>query len=309
MNLDLKSVELFVRVASLGAIGKAGAEFGISPTAATQRIQALETALGSKLLNRTTRIVSLSADGTLFLAHAKRIIADIEDAVADLQATTKSIRGEIRVTASASFGRRYIAPFIGEFLNDNPEVTIHLELSDSFFDIVHHGYDLALRIGVLAPSMLMAQKIAPNPRILVASPDYLENCGTPQLPNELSGHNCIILGENHLWGLKRPNGSHFETRVSGNFRTNYGEAVTEAALAGVGIALKSKWDILQYLSEGRLLPVLQKYTVEPEWNLWAVRPPGRNSPVRVKVFTQFIENKFRLLMGETPNMHHHIQGD
>ncbi len=296
MNLDLKSVKLFIRVAALGAIGRAGRDFGYSPTAASQRIQLLEEALGTKLLNRTTRRVSLSADGEKFLAHARKIVDDIEDAVTDLQDSRKTVSGELRVTASASFGRRYVAPFVGEFLRDHPGASVNLELSDGVFDIVQHGFDLALRIGTLAPSTLMARKIADNPRILVASPDYIKARGVPTSAKQLSDHNCLLLGETRTWQLRDSNGKQSAVSVRGNFTTSYGEAVTEAAVSGAGIALKSRWDIADQLSAGALVEVLADHVVEPEWSLWAVRPPGRIVSARVQVFTEFIEKKLQITL-------------
>ncbi|MEP3476794.1 MAG: LysR family transcriptional regulator [Hyphomicrobiales bacterium] len=291
MSLDIKSVEFFVRVAALGAIGKAGMEFGYSPTAASQRIQNLEQALGAKLLNRTTRSVSLTRDGELFLSHAKKIVADVEDAVTDLQGTGKIIKGELRVTASASFGRRYIAPYIGEFLKEHPEVSIQLELSDSMFDIVRHGFDLALRIGVLEPSSLLAKKIAESPRLLVASKEYVKEYGAPQKAEDLISHNCLLLGEIRTWQIKDKIGKVSEIKVSGNFATNYGEAITEAALSGIGIALKSKWDVLEQLKSGELVEILPNHKLEPEWGIWAVRPPGKLMSARVRIFIDYIETK------------------
>ncbi len=296
MSFDLKSLELFVRVAAIGGIAKAGQEFGFSATTASQRILALEAQLGCKLLNRTTRNVSLSADGEIFLAHAKKIITAVEDTFADLQGSDSALRGELRVAASASFGRRYIAPFIGEFLQAHPQVSINLELSDTQFDIVQHGFDLALRIGELAPSTLMARKIAPNPRILVAAPAYLDREGIPLKAEDLLDHNCIALNDNRVWGLRNQEGQAAKVTTQGNVTTSYGEAVTEAAVAGVGIALKSKWDVLQHLASGALVPVLADHTIEPEWSIWAVRPPGRLVSARVRVFTEFIEAKLRLVL-------------
>ena len=297
MSFDLKSLALLVRVAAMGGIAKAGTVFGFSATTVSQRIQALEAQLGCKLLNRTTRSVSLSADGEAFLVHAKRILADVEDAMIDLQGTDAALQGELRVAASASFGRRYIAPYLAEFLSDHPKVSINLELSDTQFDIVQHGFDLALRIGELAPSTLMARKIAENPRILVASPDYLRRVGGPKTPDDLAEHNCIALNENHIWGLRDPHGKSVEVRTKGNFTTSYGEAVTEASVAGVGIALKSRWDVLGHLESGALVSVLPEYTVEPEWSIWAVRPPGRMVSARVRLFTEFIERKLMHVLG------------
>lgn len=292
MALDPSTLELFTRVASLGAFGKAGREFGLSPTAATQRIKGLEAELGVKLFNRTTRAVALTADGELFLGHAKRIIETVEDARSDLSGGEKNIKGELRVAGSASFGRRYIAPYVAEFLRAYPNVQVRLELSDGIVDIVEQGFDLALRIGTLASSSLVARKLADNPRLLVASPAYIERAGQPSQLEDLASHNCIVLGENRNWKLRDAAGDIHELRVSGNFTTNYGEVTTEAALADAGIALKSLWDIRHLLADGSLVPVLEHYTVEPVWGLWAVRPPGDMVPARVRAFIDFMELKF-----------------
>ncbi|MPY24470.1 LysR family transcriptional regulator [Shewanella sp. YLB-07] len=294
MVIDIKSIELFVRIASTRAIAKAGKEFGYSATASSQRIQELEKALGTKLLNRTTRTVSLSTDGELFLIHSKKILESIDEAITDLQAAKSTIKGVIRVAASVSFGRKYITPYIAEFLNSYPEVIINLELNDSIFDIVKNGFDLAFRIGELEPSTLMARKIASNTRMLVASPEYLAKYGTPLCSNDLKKHNCIILESNNVWELENPNGIKVETRVKGNFSTNYGEAITQHAINGGGIALKSKWDLFEHLSSNTLVSILNDHTVKPEWNVWAVRPPGRLVSARVRIFTEFIEKKLKL---------------
>ena len=162
-------------------------------------------------------------------------------------------------------------------------------------DIVEQGFDLALRIGTLTSSTLIARKLADNPRILVASPDYLQRMGTPQQPADLEQHNCLVLAHNHNWKLRDAAGQPHEVRAHGNFSTNYGEMITEAALADLGIALKSVWDIHHLLHDGSLQPVLQDFSVEPVWSLWAVRPPGRMVPARVRMFVDFLEAKFSSL--------------
>ncbi len=203
--------------------------------------------------------------------------------------------GERRVAGSASFGRRYIAPYIAEFLRAYPDVKVRLELADGIVDIVEQGFDLALRIGTLASSSLVARKLADNPRLLVASPTYLSEFGRPQRPENLASHNCIVLDRNRMWKLRGSDGEVHEIRVSGNFTTNYGEAITEAALADAGIALKSRWDIRDLLAEGSLIPVLDDFIIEPLWSVWAVRPPGQMVPARVRVFIDFMEMKFQQL--------------
>ena len=239
MSFEPSTLKLFVRVAALGAIGKAGREFGLSPTAATQRIKALEEDLGVKLFNRTTRVVVLTADGELFLGHAKHIIANIEDARSELSGGNTNIKGELRVASSLSFGRRHIGPYVAEFLRIYPDVSMRLELSDGVIDIVEQGFYLALRIGTLTSSTLVARKLADNPRLLVASPVYLKEGGHPQQPEDLAAHNCIVLGDNRTWKLRSEDAETHEIRVTGNFTTYYGEMTTQAALADMGIALKS----------------------------------------------------------------------
>ena len=293
MAFDLKTLELFVRVAALGALGKAGEDMRISPTAATQRIQALEADLGTKLFNRTTRAVSLTADGEAFLVHAQHILDCAEEARASMSSARSRIYGELRVTASAAFGRSQILPHVGEFLRLYPEVALKLDLNDAVIDIIEQGYDLAIRIGTLASSSLLARKLIANPRLLVASPDYLDKAGHPVTPADLKNHSCIVLGETRNWSLADRSGNVIETRVSGSFTTNFGEAVTEAVLQGLGIGLKSVWDVTEHLRSGRLVHVLQDHSVAPEWQVWAVRAPSRVMPPRVQAFIDFYEEKFR----------------
>ncbi len=301
MTLDIKSVELFLRAASLGAFGRAGEEFQLSPTATTQRIQALETELGTTLFNRTTRSISLTRDGEVFLEHARRILDSVEAAHASIDTAKGRVFGELRVTTSASFGRSQIVPHVSEFLQTYPDVKLKLNLSDSIVDIVEQGYDLAIRVGVLNSSTLLARKLAHNPRSLVASPLYLEKHGTPKRPADLKHHNCIALGETRNWSLRDPQGTLHEVQVAGQFPTNFGEAISDVVVAGLGIGLKSVWDVSDYLTTGQLITVLPEYSIEPEWQVWAVRPPNTVSPTRVQVFTSFLEEKFRQAhLGSTP---------
>ena len=290
---DLKTLELFVRVAALGALGKAGDNMLISPTSTTQRIQALEAELGTKLLNRTTRAVSLTPDGEAFLLHAQQILDCAEEAMVAMSSARGRVFGELRVTASASFGRSQIVPHIAEFLHRYPEVSLKLDFDDAMVDIVERGYDLAIRIGVLASSSLIARKLVPNPRVLVASPEYLAQAGTPTSPAELKEHSCIVLGETRNWCLNDQSGNATETRVAGSFTTNFGGAVTGALLQGLGIGLKSLWDVSDHLRNKRLVRVLPEFSVSPEWFVWVVRPPNRVTPLRVQAFIDFYQEKFR----------------
>ncbi len=206
MNVDLKSVKLFIRVAALGAIGRAGRDFGYSPTAASQRIQLLEEALGTKLLNRTTRTVSLSADGEKFLAHARKIVDDIEDAVTDLQGSRKTVSGELRVTASASFGRRYVAPFVGEFLRDHPGASVNLELSDGVFDIVQSDY-------VPKPAAAVYQRFIEVFDIDPASTVMVEDMAKNLVPAAALGMTTVWVRTDTTWGGEGADDGHIDHAI------------------------------------------------------------------------------------------------
>lgn len=293
ISMDLKSLELFVRIAALGAIGKAGRELGLSRTAATQRIQELEARVGTQLLHRTTRAVSLSADGEVFLAHAKRIISSVEDAFADLQQSPDAIQGELRIASSASFGRRMITPYVADFLAMYPKVSIQLDMSDGVVDIVEQGFDMAIRLGELAPSTLKARALAASPRVVVAAPDYLAREGIPERPDDLKAHNCLVRADVRTWRFRATDEAGLEVRVSGNFSTNLAEGITEAALSGLGIARKCVWEIAEHLETGALVTLLDSYIVVPEWRVFAVRSPSHRPPPRVRAFADFLDARFR----------------
>lgn len=291
MSFDLKNLELFVRIAAIGAIGRAGAEFNLSATNASQRIQALEADLDVKLLNRTTRSVSLTPDGEIFLEHAKRIVEDVQDARTVLSHKAHSVSGRLRVTASATFGMSFIVPFVPEFLELYPDVELDLNLTDAVIDIVDQGYDLAFRIGELAPSSLLAQKIVEDARVLVAAPDYLARYGTPQTPEELIQHACLSFGDQTFWTLIGPDEETHEVRVSGPVTVTHGAAIHEWVLAGMGIANGSLWATGPEIRAGRLVRVLPEYRGWPETKIWAVRPPGRRMHARVKAFLDFMRDR------------------
>ncbi|MEL6422894.1 MAG: LysR substrate-binding domain-containing protein [Pseudomonadota bacterium] len=293
MAWDGISLELFVRAATLGAIGRAGAELGLSPTAATQRIKNLETDLGAQLLHRTTRAVSLTTEGENFLQHAQTILTEMDEARSDLTGSLTEATGELKVTASAVFGERFIVPYIEEFFAAFPGISVRLDLSDQIVNIIEQGFDLAIRVGALAPSTLIARRLSHNPRLLAASPAYLARHGTPERPQDLREHACIMLAGQRSWEFAGPDGTEHEVRVTGRLSSNSGSAIRNALLADLGIATRSLWDVEFALADGSLVPVLPDYTVLPEWKVWAVRPPGRRAPARVRAFTGFLENVIR----------------
>ena len=293
MDLDLKNLALFLRVATLGAIGRAGEEFDLSASNASQRIQALEADLGVKLFHRTTRAVTLTQDGQLFIGHARRILDDVEEAQNVFSGSARTVQGTLRVTVSATFGRSHILPFLPELLRLYPNLKLELDLSDTNIDIVEQGYDIAFRMGELEPSSLLARKVDDNPMLLVASPEYLERVGEPKTPEDLVNHSCLPFGRMHTWQLIGEDGKQHDVAVSGPIVTNLGDAIGDLVLAGMGIGLASMWLVGPDLLSGKVVPVLANYKVWPETKIWAVRPPGRLTPVRVKAFLDFMEERIR----------------
>lgn len=293
MPFDIKNLELFVRVAALKGIGRAGEELGLSATNSSLRLQALEEYLGAKLLNRTTRSVSLTADGDVFLEHAKRVLDEVEEAKSILSSNEASLTGTLRVTAPATFARTHIVPFLPEFSRRCPELVVDLNLSDGIIDIVEQGFDLAFRIGELAPSTLLARKIDDNPECLVASPAYIERHSMPKSPSDLSHHNCLPLGRNTTWRLKDSDDKIHAVHVTGSVHVNLGDAISDLVLAGVGIGHASLWRAGDDLRSGDLVTVLPEYRLVPDTKIWAVRPPGRNMSKRVQFFLEFMQKQIR----------------
>lgn len=289
MALDEKSLALFLLAAAEGGLAKAGRELGLSPTATTQRLQALEADLGVKLLNRTTRAVSVTPEGGLFAEHARRILSAYEAARTAMSGETGAVRGELRVTVSASFGRRYVAPQIAAFLATHPDVTVKLQMTDAMVDIVESGFDLAIRVGALPDSSLIAQQLAPSPRVVIASPALVARIGAPKTPADLAAKPCLTQDGGRLWRFRNPNGTESEVRVTGPFDSNHGDMLAAGAIGGVGFAIKSYWDVKRRIDDGQLTTVLDDYQVLPIPAIWAVRPPGGAAPPRVRAFVEFLK--------------------
>lgn len=281
---------LFHLVASKGSLSAAARELGISTPTVSKRLARVEQRLGVRLLNRTTRRLSLTDEGEMYLQHATRILAEItelEELVGSRRATP---RGLVRMNATPGFGRRYIAPALSEFAARYPEVQVQLELSDRPINLVEEGYDLGIRIGALGDTTLVARKIAANRRVVCAAPRYLKKRGVPKNPRDLASHDCLILrqvdADYALWRFS--NGRRSETvRVHGPLACNDGEVVREWARAGHGLMLRSWWDVADLVARGELVTVLDGYST-PEANFYAVYPYARSLPAKVRALVDFL---------------------
>ena len=295
----LDDIGLFLRVLDLGSISSAARSLDLSVAVASQRLQRLEKQLGVRLLHRTTRRLHATPEGAALAERGRTLVEDLETLTTELRRSSADVSGTLRMTASASFGRQYLSPLLPEFLARYPNVRISVDLSDAMKDPVSSGFDLAIRIGALEDSTLVARRIAPNRRVLCASPDYLAKHGTPSAPTDLASHECLVLvgsqGRQDIWRMIDHNGREIAVRVGGRFECNLGEVLRDAAVGGLGIALHSTWHVCEDLKSGRLRQVLPHYRLA-ESGIHALMPQRRLVPLRVRAFVEFLVEKF----GDTP---------
>ena len=286
-----KQLETLVAVATRGSLSAAALAEGVAPAIIGRRIDALEARLGVKLLVRTTRRITLTFEGSAFLEDSQRLLNDLANAEASVSLGGVKASGHVRVTAPAGFGRRHVAPLVPPFIAANPEVTVSLELSDRLADIVNEGFDVAIRIGVLDESSLVGVRLAQNQRVVVASPAYLAARGTPAEPDALAGHNCLTFGtagnQPRGWWLQ-VDGRPTPVRVTGTLECNDGAVLHGWALAGLGLAWRSMWEVADDIAAGRLVTVLDAFAA-PANAIQAVYPQRRHLPLRVRMFVDYLK--------------------
>ncbi len=287
MMADLGDLEIFARVVSAGSLSAAGRELDLSPAVVSKRLRRLEDHLGTRLLQRTTRQIALTEAGQGFFERILPILAGLDEAEAFVTRRSTIARGTLKVTAPTSFGRLHIAPYLSAFMTENPDLNVNLMLTDKIIDIVGEGIDLAVRIGELADSSLVAKRLAPVSRFLVASPAYFKGRTLPKTLNDLADHICIPPHNGEPWRLEGPEGSVIH-RPIGPLLTNSSEVVREAVISGVGIALRSTWDIGQELSAGHLVRVLPAYEGNRSVAIHALYPSKQFLPAKVRLFIDYL---------------------
>jgi DNA-binding transcriptional LysR family regulator len=286
----LENIRVYVRVVELGSLSAAGRHLRLSPAVVSHRLQQLETHLGVRLLNRTTRQVQPTEHGLAFYNACQDVLSALEHAeslVADVGGTPQ---GNLRITAPLGFGRRILAPLVPAFQAAYPRVDVRLRLSDHLLDLLREAVDVAVRMAVLADSSFIVRKIADCPRVLCAAPAYLEAHGTPLTPNDLLEHNCLLLrfpgSQQFRWTLTGPEGALI-LPVGGHLDADDGDVLTEWALAGQGIVMKPRWEVAGHLRDGRLRPLLPDYPPEPAV-LVVLYPHRHLMPARIKAFADFM---------------------
>lgn len=308
LNMDHHDLALFLRVLDQGSISAAARSLDISVAVASQRLKRLERELGVRLLHRTTRRLHPTPEGLELAEQGRALVEDLEALTSGLRQSAGGVCGTLRVTMSAAFGRECISPLLPEFMASHPHLRLYTHLSDEMVDVVGAGFDLAIRIGALGDSSLVARRIASNRRLLCASPGYLRQHGRPRAPQDLAKHDCLLLagrnGRQDVWRLTDRRGREHAVRVTGRFESTLGELIHDAVLAGQGIAWHSLWHVHEELRAGRLEVVLPEYTL-PESAIWAVMPQRRLVPPRVRAFADFLIGK----LGDPPPWERAWQSD
>ena len=291
----VSDLEFFTRLVKQGSLAALARELGVTPPAMTARLAQLEKRLGVRLLNRTTRRLSVTPEGEIYLATGARLLEELEALEQAVSSSRGTPKGLLRVNATFGFGRRHIAPAIVEFARRYPEVEVQLELTDRSVNLADKAFDIGIWFGTVPDSRMVARKIVSNRRLLCASPDYLARAGVPQTPRDLQSHQCIVLRESDAaygtWYLSRGN-KHDTVKVRGPLSTNDGETGVLWALAGYGILMRSEWDIRAHVHAGRLVPLLDDWTL-PVADIFAVYPERTNLSAKVTAFIDFLTEWFR----------------
>jgi len=287
---------VFSKVVQAGSLSAAARELGVSTAVVSRTLSALEARLGVRLINRTTRSLHLTDEGASYYETCQRILAEIEEADAAVTARRVEPQGVLKVAIPASFGHQHIAPLVPRFAERYPKVELALSLSDRSINLIEEGFDLAVRIAELKDSSLAARKLAPNRRVVCASPAYLRLHGEPKTPQDLTRHNCLVAsweqGFAMTWEYKSPTGKRGSIRVTGHYACDNWEVLREWAVAGLGVALKSTWDVRRQLEDGSLVALLPGYDFGTDVGIYAVYPHRRHLPAKTRVFIDFLAESF-----------------
>ena len=293
MGDSLYEMSVFSKVVAAGSLSAAARDLGISTAVVSRRLAALEARLGVRLVNRTTRRLALTDEGAGYHEACTRILGEIEDADAAAAARRVEPQGLLKVALPASFGLKHIAPLIPPFTARFPKIELALSLSDRVVNVIEEGYDLAIRIGELEDSSLAARKLAPNRRVVCASPRYLETRPALRQPDDLLHHNCLTTTDLQMtWEYQGPDGKRGTVRVAGHYACDNWEVLREWALAGLGVALKSTWDVRRHLADGTLVSLLPGYDFSSEVAIYAIYPHRRHLPAKTRVFIDYLSESF-----------------
>ena len=294
---QFEELQAFVRVVDAGSITAAADQLGVAKSAISRRLSELEARLGTQLLARTTRRMSLTDAGSSYYQRSRRILAELADADAEAGGDTRELQGRLRLAAPLTFGLMHLATAITDFAASYPQVEIDVDLNDRAVDLVGEGFDLALRITELEDSSLVARRLCPIKHVLCASPDYWQRYGRPETPADLAGQQALRYSNAPRlgWPYVAPDGRRGELRLETRLTANNGDLLCQAGTAGLGVLHQPLFIAHQAIESGELEPVLTDYRWR-ELSAYAVYPANRNLPVRVRRFIDFLAERF----GERP---------
>jgi DNA-binding transcriptional LysR family regulator len=290
---DLQRMAIFARVVEEKTFSGAAARLGLSKSVVSKQVARLERSIGARLLNRTTRALSLTEAGAVFYAHCAHIVEELEEARLAVGRLHSEPRGLLRMSVPVAFGRLHVAPALAEFLGRYPELKVDMVTTDRFVDLADEGYDVVVRITDQPAPNLVARKLAPVNRKLVATPDYFRRRGIPRAPADLEKHNCLTytyFNPQDPWRLRGPDGE-ISVRATGNLRLNDDDALAEAVLGGLGVALLPTFIIGKDLQSGRLQSALSQY-IPVERHVYAVYLENRQLSAKVRAFIDFLLERF-----------------
>ena len=296
MTADIHPLDLgfFSTLASAGSLSAAARELNVTTAAVSKRLAQMEARLGMPLIVRTTRRMSLTPEGELYLEHARRILSEIDDLSELLGVAKATPTGLLRVNATLGFGRSHVAPLISRFVRKYPQIEAQLQLSVNPPPLTDDAWDVCIRFGEPPDTRVIAKRLADNRRLLCAAPSYLARHGVPKVPHDLTRHNCIGIRQGEeaygVWRLSTGKGRQTSTetvKIRGNLTTNDGEIAVNWALEGHGILMRAEWDIHRYLASGRLVQVLPNYST-PDAAIHAVFPQRHQRTARVRAFVDFV---------------------
>jgi DNA-binding transcriptional LysR family regulator len=296
----LAAMQTFVRVVESGSFSAVARETRGTQSGVSKQVAALERELGAKLLSRTTRSLALTEAGERYFAQARRLVAEIAEAEATLLQGEQQLSGWLRVAASVGYGRLQLMPLVKSFLAAHPKVKMDLRLNDGFIDLIEEGIDVAVRIGELVDSTMVAQRIGTTQRVLVASHDYLntlpQGLKAPKVPQDLLQHNCIVYSElatQNAWtfsagpGASEPEGIQVTVRAQGNLQTNSSEVIRTSVLSGMGIGYSPTWLFEKELENGELQVLLPDWPAPP-LPVHLISPPQRRQSAKVEAFARHL---------------------
>jgi DNA-binding transcriptional LysR family regulator len=292
--MQIADLRIFLAVASAGSLSAAARQLDIGPMQVSRRIAVLEEELSVRLFHRTTRSVALTAEGEALLPHATTMVEAENSALGELRPSATSASGLLRLTAPSVFGQTIVLRLLPTLLARHPELRIELDVSDRVVDIVGQGLDLAIRIATLGDSELVARKIAANPRVLVASPRYLQQRGRPRTLGDLERHDCVVLQAVPRWPFVIDKGLQ-RIRVNARITTSNVATARSAAEQGLGLVMLTYWDVQQQLRDGTLLGIDLEEAAMEDLSVWALTPTRRHVPTRIKVFLDALEQELARL--------------